>query len=62
MRNTSLDWVQMSEVAIVKQIGSYIKHMRLQQNTENIVILNYEKVFSVLVLARLPLSAHPMEC
>ena len=32
MRNTSIEWVQMSDVAIVKQIGSYIKHVRLQQN------------------------------
>ena len=32
MRNTSIDWVQMSDFAIVKQIGSYIKQMRLQQN------------------------------
>jgi transcriptional regulator with XRE-family HTH domain len=32
MRYTSIDWVQMSDVAIVKQIGSYIKQMRLQQN------------------------------
>ena len=32
MRNTRIDWVQMSDVAIVKQIGSYIKQMRLQQN------------------------------
>ncbi len=32
MGNTSIDWFQMSDVAIVKQIGSYIKHIRLQQN------------------------------
>ena len=32
MRNTNMDWVQMSDVAIVKQIGSYIRHIRLQQN------------------------------
>lgn len=32
MRNASMDWVQMSDTAIVKQIGSYIKHVRLQQN------------------------------
>lgn len=32
MRNTSIDWVQMSDAAIVKQIGSYIRHERLQQN------------------------------
>jgi transcriptional regulator with XRE-family HTH domain len=31
MRNTSIDWVQMSDVAIVKQIGSYIRQIRLQQ-------------------------------
>jgi DNA-binding XRE family transcriptional regulator len=27
-----MDWAQMSDVAIVKQIGSYIKHVRMQQN------------------------------
>jgi transcriptional regulator with XRE-family HTH domain len=32
MINTSIDWVQMADVVIVKQIGSYIRHMRLQQN------------------------------
>lgn len=32
MRNTSIDWVQMPDVAIVKQIGRYIRHIRLQQN------------------------------
>ena len=32
MSNTSIDWVQMSDVAIVKQIGSYIRHVRSQQN------------------------------
>jgi transcriptional regulator with XRE-family HTH domain len=32
MRNTSMDLVQMSDVAIVRQIGTYIKHVRLQQN------------------------------
>lgn len=32
MRYTNIEWVQMSDVAIVKQIGSYIKHVRLQQN------------------------------
>jgi transcriptional regulator with XRE-family HTH domain len=32
MRNTSIEWVQMSDVAIVKQIGSYIKQIRMQQN------------------------------
>lgn len=31
MRNTSIDWVQMSDVAIVRQIGNYIKQVRLQQ-------------------------------
>lgn len=31
MKYTSIDWVQMSDVAIVKQIGNYIKHERLQQ-------------------------------
>lgn len=32
MRNTSMDWVQISDAALVKQIGSYLKHVRLQQN------------------------------
>ena len=32
MRNTSMNWVQMSDLAIIKQIGSYIRHVRLQQN------------------------------
>jgi transcriptional regulator with XRE-family HTH domain len=32
MRNTSMDLVQLSDVAIVRQIGNYIKHVRLQQN------------------------------
>ncbi|MFZ4413812.1 MAG: helix-turn-helix domain-containing protein [Bacteroidales bacterium] len=32
MGNTNIDWVQMSDTAIVKQIGDYIKHTRLQQN------------------------------
>ena len=27
-----MDWVQMSDMAIVKQIGSFIRHVRLQQN------------------------------
>jgi len=31
MRYTSMDWVQMTDVAILKQIGSYIRQMRLQQ-------------------------------
>lgn len=32
MGNTSINWVQMSDSAIIKQIGSYIRHARLQQN------------------------------
>lgn len=32
MKNTNIDWVQMSDGSIVKQIGSYIRHERLQQN------------------------------
>lgn len=32
MGNTNTNWVQLSDVAIVKQIGHYIKHIRLQQN------------------------------
>lgn len=32
MRNTSINWVQMSDLAIINQIGNYIKHVRMQQN------------------------------
>ena len=32
MGNTGIDWVQLSDVAIMKQIGSYIRRMRQQQN------------------------------
>lgn len=32
MGNTNTDWVQMSDKAILIQIGNYIKHIRLQQN------------------------------
>lgn len=32
MENTNINWVQMSDAAIVKQIGSYIRHERLQKN------------------------------
>lgn len=32
MENTSIDWAQMSDGAIAKQIGRYIRHERLQQN------------------------------
>lgn len=32
MGNTGIDWVQLSDVAIMKQIGSYIRRMRHQQN------------------------------
>ncbi len=31
MGNTVIDWVQMSDMAIVKQLGSYIRHARQQQ-------------------------------
>jgi transcriptional regulator with XRE-family HTH domain len=27
-----MDWIQMSDAAIVRQIGNYIKHVRLQQS------------------------------
>jgi len=40
MRSTSIDWVQMSDVAIVKQIGSYIKHVRLQQRKTQAQLAN----------------------
>lgn len=36
MRNTRIDWVQMSDSAIVKQIGSYIRHERLRQNKKQV--------------------------
>jgi transcriptional regulator with XRE-family HTH domain len=29
---TNIDWVQMSDMAIVRQLGSYIRQLRLQQN------------------------------
>ena len=32
MANTNIDWVKMSDAAIVKQLGDFIKHTRLQQN------------------------------
>lgn len=32
MVNTNINWIQMSDAAIVKQIGSYIRHVRQQQN------------------------------
>lgn len=32
MENTNTKWLQVSDTAIVKQIGSYIRHERLQQN------------------------------
>jgi transcriptional regulator with XRE-family HTH domain len=32
MGNTSTDWVQMSNGAIIQQLGDYIRHLRLQQN------------------------------
>lgn len=32
MANTNIDWVKMSDAAIVKQLGDFIRHTRLQQN------------------------------
>lgn len=32
MGDTSINWIQLSDIAIIKQIGSYIKHIRTQQN------------------------------
>ena len=32
MGNTSIKFIQMSDVSIVKHIGNYIKHIRMQQN------------------------------
>jgi transcriptional regulator with XRE-family HTH domain len=37
---TSIDWVQMSDVAIVRQIGNYIKHIRLQQKKTQAQLAN----------------------
>lgn len=33
MRNTNTEWINMSDTVIVKQLGHFIKHTRLQQNT-----------------------------
>ena len=30
--NTNIDWVQMTDLAIVEQIGKFIKHIRLSKN------------------------------
>jgi len=32
MGDTGKEWVQMSDAAIAKQIGAFIRHVRLQQN------------------------------
>ena len=32
MGNTNINWVQMSDAAIVQQIGNYVKYERQQQN------------------------------
>ncbi|RPG32285.1 MAG: XRE family transcriptional regulator [Muricauda sp. TMED12] len=32
MGNTNINWVQMSDAAIVQQIGNYLKHERQQQH------------------------------
>lgn len=32
MGNTNIDLVQMSDVAIVKHLGNFLKHVRIQQN------------------------------
>jgi transcriptional regulator with XRE-family HTH domain len=32
MGNTNTDWVQMTDLAIVEQIGRFIKHTRLSKN------------------------------
>lgn len=29
---TNINWVQMSDIAIIKKIGRFIKHVRLEQN------------------------------
>jgi len=35
-----MDWIQMSDVAIVRQIGNYIKHVRLQQRKTQAQLAN----------------------
>jgi transcriptional regulator with XRE-family HTH domain len=32
MGNTNIDWVKMSDAAIVIQLGNFIKHTRIKQN------------------------------
>lgn len=32
MGNTNIDWVKMSDTAIVSQLGNFIKHTRIKQN------------------------------
>ncbi len=32
MGYTSMDWIQMTDAAIVNQVGRYIRHVRIQQN------------------------------
>lgn len=32
MVDSSIDWIKMSDAAVVKQIAAFIKHTRLQQN------------------------------
>ena len=32
MGNSSIDWVKMSDAAILKQLGAFIKHTRIQQD------------------------------
>lgn len=32
MGDSNMDWVKMSDAAIVKQLGAFIKHTRIQQN------------------------------
>lgn len=32
MSNTNISWTQMSDVAVVEQLGKFIKHTRIQKN------------------------------
>lgn len=32
MRNTNLEWIQMTDLAIITQIGHFIKHTRTKKN------------------------------
>lgn len=33
MGNTSIDWVKMTDASIIKQLGAFVRHTRIQKNT-----------------------------